>query len=192
MVNYIPNNIFVFVVDTDTYAGNFERELTAFCTGQTGDCGVGDVVAKAFLQEFPTEARAFYMILATLPDERGTERPASIYPTPGYFNDGRGGHWPDRDWCSQKVIDKYREAVRESQARGGSKDVDAYTALPSRHPAYLSAATFFAKRPTDEQIAFFCKRAQIFANKESFRITAFRLLQVETKKIEHTIWESGA
>ena len=30
-----------FVVDTDTYAGNFEREMCAFMTGITGACGVG-------------------------------------------------------------------------------------------------------------------------------------------------------
>lgn len=32
----------IVVIDTDSYAGNFEREMCAYITGQIGDCGVGD------------------------------------------------------------------------------------------------------------------------------------------------------
>jgi hypothetical protein len=37
----------LFVVDTDTYAGNFEREMCAYITGQVGECEVGEEIAKA-------------------------------------------------------------------------------------------------------------------------------------------------
>jgi hypothetical protein len=40
--------LFRLVVDTDSYAGNFERELCAYVTGQIGECGVGEDVAKCF------------------------------------------------------------------------------------------------------------------------------------------------
>lgn len=33
---------FVFIVDTNEYSGNFERELTAYVTGVVGECEVGD------------------------------------------------------------------------------------------------------------------------------------------------------
>lgn len=36
------------VVDTDKYAGNFEREMTAFMTGVVGDCEVGSELQKTF------------------------------------------------------------------------------------------------------------------------------------------------
>ena len=31
----------IFVVDTNQYSGNFERELTAYMKGMIGGCGVG-------------------------------------------------------------------------------------------------------------------------------------------------------
>ena len=31
-----------FVVRTNLYAGNFEREICAYMTGVIGECGVGD------------------------------------------------------------------------------------------------------------------------------------------------------
>jgi len=37
-----------FIIDTNEYAGNFEREMCAYCTGQIGDCGVGEEEAEKF------------------------------------------------------------------------------------------------------------------------------------------------
>lgn len=38
-----PNeNCWGLIIQTNEYSGNFERELCAHCTGQTGECGVGD------------------------------------------------------------------------------------------------------------------------------------------------------
>ncbi|KKK83825.1 hypothetical protein LCGC14_2789530, partial [marine sediment metagenome] len=31
----------IFIIDTDSYAGNFEREMCAYITGRVGECGVG-------------------------------------------------------------------------------------------------------------------------------------------------------
>lgn len=36
------NNGFGFIIDTNEYSGNFERELCAHITGHIGECGVGD------------------------------------------------------------------------------------------------------------------------------------------------------
>ena len=37
----MQNEKYLFVIDTDSYSGNFEREMCAYCTGQIGDCEVG-------------------------------------------------------------------------------------------------------------------------------------------------------
>jgi len=41
----------VFVIDTDSYAGNFERELCAYCTGIWDNETHGDEQAELFYQE---------------------------------------------------------------------------------------------------------------------------------------------
>lgn len=84
---------YMFVIDTDSYAGNFERPLTAYCTGCTGDCGVGEGQAELFEQEEGEdvlyEADEF---IGSEPDDRGCHRPCVIYPTPGWTNDGKGNY----------------------------------------------------------------------------------------------------
>lgn len=43
--------LFRLVVDTNSYAGNFERVLCAYVTGQSGECGVGEDYAKCFSEQ---------------------------------------------------------------------------------------------------------------------------------------------
>lgn len=73
------NTRFVFVIDTDQYAGNFERDMCAYCTGHIGDCEVGDDYAKRY---FDHETEAFENI-EQRNDNDSCRRPCSIYPTPG-------------------------------------------------------------------------------------------------------------
>ena len=40
------NNYYGFIVDTDSYAGNFEREMCAYMTGHIGECSVGEEYAS--------------------------------------------------------------------------------------------------------------------------------------------------
>lgn len=75
----------LIVIHTNKYAGNFEREMAAFITGQVGDCGVGrnkidDEVDYSIFEDNVTE----------LPDENGCRRPVSIYPNPNHLNNGLG------------------------------------------------------------------------------------------------------
>lgn len=53
----------------------------------------------------------FSELVESVPDDHGCRRPASIYPTPGYWNDGLGNEWPDVDWGSQKVSKGRRRAL---------------------------------------------------------------------------------
>lgn len=69
---------YMFVIDTDSYAGNFERELCAWCTGILGDCGIGDEYADDFILDFPNEQSRFVYKLAKTSDENGVRRPVII------------------------------------------------------------------------------------------------------------------
>ena len=42
---------YIFVIDTDSYAGNFERSMCAYLTGRVGECGVGGDEAELFNKE---------------------------------------------------------------------------------------------------------------------------------------------
>ena len=84
------NAPWLFVIDTEDYAGNFERELCAYITGRVGECGVGDDMAKHFTDAIKDISFEHVVDEA---DEHGCYRPATAYPTPGWFNDGMGGHY---------------------------------------------------------------------------------------------------
>ncbi len=73
--------LFRLVVDTDSYSGDFERQLCAYATGQYGACSVGDDIAEYLSSDIKhlewwqknivkrTEAR----------HEAKCKRPATIY-----------------------------------------------------------------------------------------------------------------
>lgn len=60
------------VIKTDSYAGNFERELCAWLTGTIGECGVGKKLVESDIEEM------FEDILYQMPDDHGCYRPVSI------------------------------------------------------------------------------------------------------------------
>ena len=77
------------VVDTNKYSGNFEREMCAFATAQVGECGVGeDEVDEAHQYASWWETHIQQV-------DDGCWRPVAISPTPGFINDGMGGHYED-------------------------------------------------------------------------------------------------
>ena len=82
--------MWLFVIDTDAYAGNFERELTAWCTGVVGACGGGREHAERCRKDFPQWVAHFHDWLSQESDEHGVARPCTTFPTPGWSNDGYG------------------------------------------------------------------------------------------------------
>lgn len=74
---------YIFIIDTDSYAGNFEREMTAYMTGVIGDCGVGYEMMQKFHQEVPdmivNKESVFIDRLLLIPDDHGCKRPCSIW-----------------------------------------------------------------------------------------------------------------
>jgi hypothetical protein len=77
------------IVDTNKYSGNFEREMCAFATAQIGECYVGDNEVDA---EHPY---ASWWETNIIEAGDGCWRPVAICPTPGFINDGMGGHYED-------------------------------------------------------------------------------------------------
>jgi hypothetical protein len=183
-----PTSIAI-VVDTESYAGNFEREMCAFVTGQIGECGVGEDIAEE-------EAGSIRHLdwwrdhVVPEPDDNGCRRPASIWPTPGWFNNGLGGNYRDDPALYGEAADagaeamrahhaRYREqnekakaaghpswvnadidAIRESDAR----KVAAYRERARRHPSHLSVAIFVDEVPPDDVMSELRERAALFAS----------------------------
>ncbi len=65
--------MFKLIIETNHYAGNFEREMTAYCTGHVGECGVGKEHAAIFREEVPQDP--FGDSIVPVPDDHGCARP---------------------------------------------------------------------------------------------------------------------
>lgn len=77
---------YILLVHTNKYSGNFERQLCAFMTGITGDCGVGSDEAKRFkedMEEIGNDPDMFDDCLDSQSDDHGCYRPASIWNADG-------------------------------------------------------------------------------------------------------------
>lgn len=107
------------VIVTNLYAGNFERELTAFCTGEIGECEVGDAEAASFQEDFNTEGcdenNPFWDAINHLPDDKGCYRPCSI------FRDSAGEY--------KSVIIFFHEQPTIEQVEIIKKRIDLYLAV---------------------------------------------------------------
>lgn len=161
---------YIFVVDTDAYAGNFEREMTAFVTGVIGDCGRGQEEADLFAKAVSEEVQdSFQNLMAQVPDDHGCCRPTSIYETPGFLNDGLGGHYREGEADSPEVIARYRKEMKKQLP-----DRKAEKAKPGNYPAYQSVAMFMNDRPDEKQVAFLISRVEAFCSQVNSKKTGVR------------------
>ena len=71
---------YTFVVETNQYAGNFERKLCAYLTGTIGDCEVGDTEAKLFEEETGWHGleNPFDELIRQEADDSGCRRPCAV------------------------------------------------------------------------------------------------------------------
>lgn len=84
--------IYVLVIKTNKYAGNFEREMCAYMTGVVGEYGVGEETAcEQFNIESSYESPWFDKV-AILPDEQGCDCPASVLDPPNHTSVGIAFH----------------------------------------------------------------------------------------------------
>src|SRR3989344_1236736 len=151
---------YLFIIDTNTYAGNFEREICAYITGQIGECGVGEENAKLAKQQIPLITAQLEDLVEMVPDKHGCARPVAIFPNPKYGKDRYGTH----------------ALLTEENV----------TQFP--WPAYYSVAIFFNSIPDLELLDIMKKRARDIANQgigykgieKTVKIEGFRFLEQYT------------
>jgi CRISPR-associated protein Cas6 len=182
---------YLFVVDTEQYAGNFERSMVAWITGHTGDCGVGKGDARRAREELPADVQGWFEDhVMSEPDEQGCHRPAAIWPTPGWFNNGLGGHFRD-EAPEREVLAHYNDEVDKHAAHTekvyadkdyAKKEAQRFRAdhlnQPGHFPAYLSVVCFLDEQPPAAILDLMKERARTFKSSHSWdtpiTITGFR------------------
>jgi hypothetical protein len=198
---------FTFVIDTEHYAGSFQRQMCAYVTGEIGECGVGDDMQEIARAELDPEPLAWFdRNIESQPDDHGCHRPTGIHPTPGWFNSGMGQHHRDEEWGQPHVTEEYREALREyaEKHKDEKRLKEAETAEPGRHAAYQSVAIYLGAEPPSEIAQLMMERARKFATtrpdeddkswikeRHPLTITGFRLVQEKTIEAELASWPAG-
>ena len=157
-----------FVVDTDSYAGNFERELSSFVVGRCDEGGdhVGGPYQEMYKKDFRLMDAGtedpFEDLSETRVDDHGDDAigraPMALAPTPGYSNDGHGN-------------------ISEV---GPGED--------PKYAAYNSVAIFLSREPSDGELALLAERAMKFATLPPIKdwdhrpkILGFRLVAERTE-----------
>lgn len=203
---------YYFVIDTDEYAGSFERQMCAYVTGQVGECGVGQKIANHARQKLSKHMlEIFDEFVMQEPDDHGCHRPCKIYPTPGFYNNGLGFEYQAGE--EDKAIEAYRNScIEESQRKVHPADQEdnekrwlkkAENAEQEfgHYPSYQSVAISFYEEPEDNEIEVMKTRAEDWAKAcreqyteelggdrwdHGFNITGFRIV------IERTVTEERA
>lgn len=165
---------YYFVIDTDTYAGNFERQTCAYITGQVGDCGVGEDIAEKAEPNIPQKILdIFNENIIQEPDEYGSHRPCKIYTTPGFYNNGMGFVFVDGE--EDKAIEAYRDScieyskknVHPDDKENHRKKWEDKAALAAdeyvRNPCFQSIAIGFYKAPDNDVVLLMKQRAEEYA-----------------------------
>lgn len=166
------NDLYLYVIDTDSYAGAFEREMCAFITGIFGECNVGEEMAKAAIEELTSEELAWMESnVYAEPDDSGCFRPVSTFPNPRWYNiDGK--HF--------RFADKMPEG--------------------KFYPSYASVAIFFGTMPPKPIRELLEKRAREYVSRETLyegedegsierlgiTIEGFRIVQLQTEVVDCT------
>jgi hypothetical protein len=164
-----------FVVDTDSYAGNFERQLCGYVVGRCdehGDHQAGPYIAM-YKKDFHIHGNSGeedpFEDLVTLrlvdPGDDGFDRaPMDLAPTPGYSNDGTGG------------VSKLKQGV-----------------MP-KNPAYNSVAIFLSRKPTDVELRVLAERTKKFSSLPPLKpwdhrpkLLGCRLVEERTEIIFHDV-----
>lgn len=204
--NIVPE--YVFIIDTDQYAGNFERQMVGYITGQYGECEVGEEEAQLFWDHFDGDdtlvqnlrfGSTIFDGVTPFPDEHGCNRPATIWPTPHWFNDGMGGHYQDGQ--EKEAQEKYIEKCIQRANDPGSLHPNNHQEhkerwlkmsqeLMVKHPAYQSVAVLWNKKPCPKAIDIMMGRAiefcieyvpksesVILKHLSQIKIIGFRLIQ---------------
>lgn len=145
--------MFILCLDTDQYAGNFERETTAYATGVIGECGVGEDLVSDFEEEVDFEVAEGLQNKIAQREDRGCSRPCAIQPTPGWVNDGLGN-------CYRQSDEIPPTAEQQAVWIESATDMKIKPPVPtSWWPCYYTVGIFFHTQPTQDEIDLIVKRA---------------------------------
>jgi hypothetical protein len=138
--DYIPGDLTfpsgttnVVIIDTDSYAGNFEREMSAYAAGAYDeDRYHGGGEFSGFDEDAEQDPRlsAIKEKIVTIKHDEYGDVSNTIWPTPNRVNNGMGGHYDEATYNG-----KYR------------------------CPAYESVAFFTDAPLTDEELGIVLERA---------------------------------
>lgn len=136
------------VIDTENYAGNFERRMCAFLTGQIGEGSIGegaDLVTKYSSDIKYLDWWNNHIVKKQPVGNYHGKSPVWTSITPGWWNNGRGLH--------------YREGERLKS---------------EKFPAYLSLEIYVSEIPSDDAIEELVERAKYFSsNLSDMGVTLF-------------------
>jgi len=190
---------FGFIVDTDSYTGNFEREMCAFMTGHIGKC------EKGFKEKLLYKKTEKLPISSVVPFyEDGYPRIVRIFTTPNVWNNGLGFHFKDGE--EKQALEAYKNYVTEDKKRQillveghRGKNIPSWTdeaidlaisryrmdvanvllkESVEKYPAYQSIFINFSSLPDKETISFLKERAVEYSTlcEYGFSITGFRIM----------------
>jgi len=167
---------YLFVIDTNEYSGNFNRELAGYVTGNWDQETHGGDEAEIARKEL-TEAQSDYLRNHNEAQTRAVDDGHAhvnhvIHPTPGWWNDGRGLHFKGKP-------------PKGKQA----------------HPAYQSVAIFFNGMPLAPMVQVMMERAKAFCKymaghkepwkkKTNLKILGFRILLEVIQTTEAEVWRA--
>lgn len=162
---------YIIIVDTNQYAGGFDRQMCSYVTAQIGDCGVDWKIAEEARKEMSGPYRCWFeQNIREVADDHGNYRPVSIGQSPGWWNDGWGNEWPESvEADAPEVLKKTEKSLRRE-----CKDVPLL--LKSRldalkdngvvkHAAYRSVEIFLGEEPPIEFRDAICQRIVDFTKK---------------------------
>lgn len=184
-----PGN-YVLVFHTEEYSGNFECPLIAHVTSRVGECEVGSDEARLARRELLVEHRLWLEEhVLQLPDDHGCHRPAFLWPTPGWFNDGWGNSHrlgadealvlERRNLSIQSNAESARQAYKDKEhgEREAQRLLERQKEPLRRHPVYQSVAVAFDKKPDGVLEEILRERAREFCADEGIPLTGHDLLR---------------
>lgn len=131
-------NKWIFIIDTDSYAGNFERDMCAYVTGIIGDCQVGEEFADLYNKEVNAgggEESVFIDYVEQRPDEHGCCRPTYCWPTKGWLSVGHDRAVRKEDWNQEEA----NKAWQKEQAKIYQGYYDMYAKYDPKDPSVIKA-----------------------------------------------------
>jgi hypothetical protein len=202
MIDIFQEHI-VLVIDTDQYAGNFERQMCAYVTGYLGDCGVGHEQAQRFCDDLgvddPEDAYKIEAgtaeVIGGEADEHGTWRPVTIWPSPYFWNDGLGNHHPLHVALDDpKAIQQYEKTIPAVED-GEVERCRLRDEGPTRCPAYCSVGIFLTREPSMDELEMWLARTRDYCanpkacdpewGPDELQLLGFRVVRVTAQ--EHPI-----